>query len=164
VLIASAAPVIVTATQSPAKRSSTRRPAERAPAATKRPATSSAKRATTSGKKAASTKKNSKPISRAQNAPTPERISEIQSALQREGALGVELNGKWDSATVEAMKKYQGNHGLNPSGKIDALTLHKLGLGSETAGKGAPSRSVSSADPPSSSAPQADPGGGLTRP
>jgi peptidoglycan hydrolase-like protein with peptidoglycan-binding domain len=32
------------------------------------------------------------------------------------------------------MKKFQSAHGLNPSGKLDALTLQKLGLGSQTAG------------------------------
>jgi hypothetical protein len=36
------------------------------------------------------------------------------------------------------MKKFQSEHGLLPTGKFDALTLQKLGLGSETAGLGAP--------------------------
>jgi hypothetical protein len=36
------------------------------------------------------------------------------------------------------MKQFQGDHGLNPSGKIDALTLQKLGLGSQVSGMGAP--------------------------
>jgi len=36
------------------------------------------------------------------------------------------------------MKKFQSANGLEPTGKIDALTLQKLGLGSEVAGKGAP--------------------------
>ena len=61
--------------------------------------------------------------------------------------------GKWDAATMDAMKKYQDKKGLNPTGKIDAVTLNKLGLGSGTAGKGAPvpaaSTSASPADPPS---------------
>jgi len=33
-----------------------------------------------------------------------------------------------------ALRKYQSAHGLSPTGKLDALTLEKLGLGSETAG------------------------------
>jgi hypothetical protein len=49
------------------------------------------------------------------------------------------------------MKKYQDKNGFTPTGKIDALSLNKLGLGSETAGKGAPlpvaSSSPSPADP-----------------
>jgi peptidoglycan hydrolase-like protein with peptidoglycan-binding domain len=103
-------------------------------------------------RKSASSKKRSKPTARGQKAPTPDRIRDIQSALKREGALDGEPTGKWDGATVDAMKKYQGDHGLNPTGKIDALTLEKLGLGSETAGKGAPVPSASSAGPPAAPA------------
>ena len=92
-------------------------------------------------------KKNAQPA--AQKTPTPDRIREIQSALQREGAYQGAPTGKWDDSTVEAMKKYQDKNGLNPTGKIDALTLHKLGLGSDTAGKGAPVPAASSTNPPS---------------
>ena len=53
-------------------------------------------------------------------------------------------NGKWDGATVEAMKKFQDSHGLNPTGKLDAQTLQKLGLGSQTAGIAPPMPPVSS--------------------
>jgi peptidoglycan hydrolase-like protein with peptidoglycan-binding domain len=63
---------------------------------------------------------------------------EIQTALARENAYRGVPNGKWDVATVEAMRRFQDANGLNPTGKIDALTLQKLGLGSEVAGKGAP--------------------------
>jgi peptidoglycan hydrolase-like protein with peptidoglycan-binding domain len=71
-------------------------------------------------------------------APTPSRISEIQAALSKEGAYQGEPNGKWDAATVDAMRQFQTDHGLTPSGKIDALTLQKLGLGSQVSGMGAP--------------------------
>jgi len=74
----------------------------------------------------------------AQLAPTPSRISEIQTALSREGAYQGEPSGKWDPTTVDAMRQFQNDHGLNPSGKIDALTLQKLGLGSQVSGMGAP--------------------------
>jgi peptidoglycan hydrolase-like protein with peptidoglycan-binding domain len=69
-----------------------------------------------------------------QAAPTPERISEIQGALAKKGVLTGAPSGKWDDSTVDAMKAFQSKNGLNPSGKLDALTLEKLGLGSETAG------------------------------
>jgi peptidoglycan hydrolase-like protein with peptidoglycan-binding domain len=105
--------------------------------------TSAPKKTTTSSKG----RKRAKPKPRAQMAPTPDRIREIQSALKREGALHGEPSGKWDAATVDAMKKFQGEHGSNPTGKIDALTLEKLGLGSNTAGKGAPAPPVSSVQP-----------------
>ena len=74
----------------------------------------------------------------AQLAPTPSRISEIQSALSREGAYQGMPNGRWDAASVDAMRQFQSGHGLTPSGKIDALTLQKLGLGSQVSGMGAP--------------------------
>jgi peptidoglycan hydrolase-like protein with peptidoglycan-binding domain len=87
-----------------------------------------------------------------QKAPTADRIKEIQTALQKDGSYQGEPNGRWDDATVEAMKKYQDKNGISPTGKIDALTLEKLGLGSDTAGKGAPVPAASSA-PVHSSAP-----------
>src|SRR5579871_4577713 len=65
-----------------------------------------------------------------QMAPTPERITEIQQALAKDGSYSAAPTGKWDDNTVEAMKKFQTAHALNPSGKLDALTLEKLGLGS----------------------------------
>jgi peptidoglycan hydrolase-like protein with peptidoglycan-binding domain len=73
-----------------------------------------------------------------QKAPTPDRISEIQTALSHGGYFAGDPNGKWDSNTVAAMQKFQSANGLNSSGKIDATTLQKLGLGSSTAGVDAP--------------------------
>ena len=81
---------------------------------------------------------------RGQKEPAPERISEIQTALAKDGSFGGTPSGKWDAPTVDAMKKFQGAHGLNPSGKLDAKTLQKLGLGSQTAGLAAPMPPVSS--------------------
>lgn len=100
------------------------------------------KATTTSGKKTASHSKTSsrkrhKKV-RGQDAPTPERIGEIQDALLSKGAFSGTPTGKWDDSTVDAMKKFQSSHGLEPTGKLDALTLQKLGLGSQTAGLAAP--------------------------
>jgi peptidoglycan hydrolase-like protein with peptidoglycan-binding domain len=81
---------------------------------------------------------------RGQKAPAPERISEIQQALAKEGSFAGKPNGKWDSSTIEAMRKFQDAHGLNPTGKLDALTLQKLGLGSQTAGVAPPMAPISS--------------------
>jgi peptidoglycan hydrolase-like protein with peptidoglycan-binding domain len=81
---------------------------------------------------------------RGQKEPSSDRISEIQTALAKDGSFTGNPNGKWDAATVDAMKKYQEAHGLNPSGKLDAKTLQKLGLGSQTAGLAPPMPPVSS--------------------
>src|SRR5260370_35054239 len=80
-------------------------------------------------KKTTSAKKKSKRTPRGQNAPTPDRVREVQSALNREGALNGQPTGKWASATIEARKTFQEAHGLSPTEKITALTLRNLELG-----------------------------------
>ena len=102
---------------------------------------------TTTKKKTTSSKSKRKPKPASQKAPDPNRIREIQTALQREGAYQGDPSGKWDDSTEEAMKTFQDKNGLPPTGKIDALTLEKLGLGSETAGKGAPVPASSTVKP-----------------
>ena len=103
-------------------------------------------------KKHSSSKSRKKSRVKGQAAPTPDRIKDIQTALQKDGSYEGQPTGKWDAATTEAMKKYQDKNGISPTGKIDAVSLNKLGLGSDTAGKGAPvpaaSSSVVPADPP----------------
>ena len=87
-------------------------------------------------KRVTSKKKDSR--SRGQKAPTGDRVTEIQEALAKKGAYPNDPSGKWDPGTVDAMKKFQQANGLNPSGKLNALTLQKLGLGSDVAGRAAP--------------------------
>ena len=99
------------------------------------------KTATSASKSKSHKKKSAKQPSRwekGQKVPTPARISEIQLALAKDGSFTGAPNGKWDDSTVEAMRKFQDAHGLNPSGKLDAKTLQHLGLGSQTAGVAAP--------------------------
>jgi peptidoglycan hydrolase-like protein with peptidoglycan-binding domain len=88
-----------------------------------------------------------------QMAPTPDRIKEIQEALAASDSYKGEPTGKWDDASVAAMKHFQQVNGLNPSGKLDALSLQKLGLGSDTAGRGAPRVARPPASPTSSTTP-----------
>jgi peptidoglycan hydrolase-like protein with peptidoglycan-binding domain len=103
------------------------------------PATSSAATTTTTAKKKKSSKSHhASKREPTQKAPTPQRISEIQSALAHGGYYQGAPNGKWDSNTIAAMQKFQSENGLSSSGKIDALSLEKLGLGSGTAGVDAP--------------------------
>jgi peptidoglycan hydrolase-like protein with peptidoglycan-binding domain len=73
-----------------------------------------------------------------QKAPTADRITEIQTALARGGYYQGDPSGKWDSATVAAVEKFQSAHGIDADGKLDAPTLQKLGLGSDIAGVSAP--------------------------
>lgn len=113
-------------------RKTTHKPTTRA--VPSRTTTGTAKKASKTGKSAGKKGKRVK----GQAAPTADRINEIQGALAKNGAYTGDPSGKWDDSTVEAMKKFQAAHGLTPTGKMDALTLQKLGLGSETAGMGVP--------------------------
>ena len=98
----------------------------------------SASSKSTAAKKTRSKKRRVSRRNRGQKAPTADRMNEIQQALAREGAYTGEPTGKWDASTVGAMKRFQSSRGLNPTGKLDALSLQKLGLGSQTAGVAAP--------------------------
>lgn len=78
---------------------------------------------------------------RGQKAPTPDRISEIQQALAKDGSYTGTPSGKWDDSTQEALRKFQETHGLNPTGKLDARSLQQLGLGSSITGVAPPAPS-----------------------
>jgi peptidoglycan hydrolase-like protein with peptidoglycan-binding domain len=106
-------------------------------AAQQQSTSSSSAPSATPKKKTVSKKHHSKRES-TQRVPTPARISEIQSALARDGYYQGQPNGKWDSNTVAAMQKFQSGNGLEASGKLNALSLQKLGLGSSVAGVSAP--------------------------
>lgn len=99
---------------------------------------SSSKSGSSKGKRSSKKASSRSRRDKGQKAPTPDRISEIQQALAKDGSFSGTPNGKWDDSTVDAMKKFQAGHGLNPSGRLDAPTLQKLGLGSQTAGVAPP--------------------------
>jgi len=112
---------------------------------------SAAKKASTHRKKKRRAKR--EPV---QKAPTADRIAEIQSALARAGYYQGDPNGKWDGDTIGAMQKFQSSNGLEATGKLDALSLQKLGLGSSIAGVSAPKPVMPPAGiatPPPSAAP-----------
>jgi len=111
-----------------------------APATNSKPGTAKPHAKTRHGKPA----RRSSARERGQKAPTADRISEIQMALGKDGSFAGSPNGKWDAATVDAVKRFQVGHGLTPTGKLDAKTLQKLGLGSQTAGLAPPMPPVSS--------------------
>lgn len=95
--------------------------------------------------------------------PSHERVTEIQSALARSGYYKGDPNGKWDAKTISAMRNFQEDHGIDGTGKIDAISLQKLGLGSEIAGVDAPRRPVPQGPAPTGQAsPAAVPGPGAS--
>jgi peptidoglycan hydrolase-like protein with peptidoglycan-binding domain len=64
-----------------------------------------------------------------QQAIEPARVTEIQQALIREHYLTGEANGQWDTTTVAAMQKFQGDQGWQTKLMPDSRALKKLGLG-----------------------------------
>jgi peptidoglycan hydrolase-like protein with peptidoglycan-binding domain len=71
-------------------------------------------------------------------APSEDRTEQIQSALGRGGYYTDAPSGRWDAKTQEALRRFQEANGLPPTGKLDALSLQRLGLGSDVAGVSAP--------------------------
>jgi len=61
--------------------------------------------------------------------PTQQRYKEIQEALASKGYIKTEPNGNWDQESIEALRKFQQDQKLEPTGKIDSLSLIALGLG-----------------------------------
>lgn len=91
---------------------------------TPRKTTAASKRRSTSRKpKVASWRNN-------QRSPTPERYKEIQEALASKGYLQPDtVSGVWDTSSTSALKKFQQDQNLEPSGKLDSLSIIALGLG-----------------------------------
>jgi peptidoglycan hydrolase-like protein with peptidoglycan-binding domain len=66
----------------------------------------------------------------AQAEPTPERYKQFQEALIAKGYLHGEANGKWDEASADAMRRFQRDQNLEPTGKPNqSLSIIALGLG-----------------------------------
>jgi hypothetical protein len=84
---------------------------------------------------------------RGQAAPTPERYKEIQQALAERGYMEKSTaSGEWGAQSSDALKKFQQDRNLQPTGKLDSLSLIALGLGPKhegTAPVGKPSTSLS---------------------
>jgi peptidoglycan hydrolase-like protein with peptidoglycan-binding domain len=143
---AAGAPVPKKAAPPPAKKS--------APAAKKRPAPGKPSAAASKKRPSPSRKSPSKSKSKkrlpswrtSQQAPTRERYLEIQQALVARGFLAGPPSGVWGAESVAALKKFQASQNLEPSGKLDSLSLIALGLG--------PKRETNGAKPPPVSEPK----------
>lgn len=67
-----------------------------------------------------------------------ERARQIQAALIKQNYLTGAPTGEWDSATEDAMKKYQADHGWQTAHTPDSRALIALGLGPERDARGTP--------------------------
>jgi peptidoglycan hydrolase-like protein with peptidoglycan-binding domain len=88
--------------------------------------------AKTSSRKATAGRK-SRPAVTRQMAPTPDRYRDIQQSLVEKGYLKSEPSGVWDAQSSDALKQFQIDKNLSPTGKISSATLIALGLGPKTA-------------------------------
>ncbi len=59
----------------------------------------------------------------------PERATEIQTALIKQGYLSGTPSGSWDAASIAAMQRLQSDNGWQSKVTPDARALIKLGLG-----------------------------------
>ena len=65
-----------------------------------------------------------------QTVPSNDRYREIQSALATRGFLAPEdATGNWNQASADALKRFQQEQNLDPTGKVNSLSLIALGLG-----------------------------------
>jgi hypothetical protein len=64
-----------------------------------------------------------------QQTPAPERYKEIQQALTDKGYLKSEPTGVWNAESADALKQFQTENNLSPTGKLSAASLIGLGLG-----------------------------------
>jgi hypothetical protein len=95
----------------------------------KKPAASTvAKKGT--GKRSKTALKNTRQTWRArQQAPTPDRYKQIQEALAAKGYLNATPSGVWNGESAEALRRFQSEQNLEPTGKLNSLSLIALGLG-----------------------------------
>lgn len=86
-----------------------------------------------------------------------EEVRELQQALKDAGQ-DVEVDGVWGDNTAEALRKYQEEEGLTPSGELDDRTLTALGLdlGTGISEGGTQTQQAERPDAASGSAPSAD--------
>jgi len=80
-----------------------------------------------------------------------ERATQIQTALIKQGYLSGEPTGTWDSQTVSAMQKLQGDNGWQTKITPDSRALIKLGLGPTNTAAPVPGADVASGSGKSSS-------------
>ena len=102
--------------------------------------------ASTKSKSGRKTKGRARSHYRGPQTPTPERYREIQQRLADKGYFHGSVDGNWGSDSVDALKRFQKEQGLDPDGKLGSLSLIAMGLG--------PKRlAAQTGEPPASSLP-----------
>lgn len=64
-----------------------------------------------------------------QTQPAKERLIEIQQALHDRGYLNQAPDGVWGPASEDALRRFQEDQNIKPTGKLNSLSLIALGLG-----------------------------------
>ena len=120
-------------TKAPAARPAAKKAATKATARRYTPPAAARGRATTTYARGRTRGRSPQPVPvrryYGQQAPTTDRYMEIQQALVTRGYLTTPPSGSWDPATVDALKRFQEEQNLPPTGKITSLSLIALGLG-----------------------------------
>src|SRR5207244_11316535 len=93
-----------------------------------------------------------------QLAPHPDRYNEIQRALAAKGYLKAAPSGVWDNESADALRHFQQDQNLEPTGKLNSMSLIALGLGPKHEGGPAPA-TPKGIQPPQKPTPPAVPQG-----
>ena len=80
--------------------------------------------------------------------PTPARYKEIQAALVSKGYSRQAADGVWGPQWSESLRKFQQDQKLEPSGKLNSLSLITLGLGPRREARESPGPARPSGNPP----------------
>jgi hypothetical protein len=70
--------------------------------------------------------------------PAADRYREIQQALVEKGYLKSEPDGVWDGQSSDALRQFQTDRNLSPTGKLSSASLIALGLGPKPAASSPP--------------------------
>jgi peptidoglycan hydrolase-like protein with peptidoglycan-binding domain len=57
-----------------------------------------------------------------------EYLRKVQQTLNGKGYDAGKVDGKWGPRTSAALRKFQGDHGIEATGRIDAQTITALGI------------------------------------
>jgi len=60
--------------------------------------------------------------------PREQYLRAVQKSLNDKGYKVGKLDGVWGPKTAEALRNFQGDHGLQATGQIDAQTIAALGI------------------------------------